>query len=150
LTLTVSVKSNNQVHPTEPKKWVVNVRLLVAIVTSLLDEVAILLLVLWVLPKMGVKIPWWGIVIFVVGFIAYAVLTYLIGSRALRLKPMAGFTDMTGTEGKAMNQLEPEGWVKIEGELWEARSEGGPIAEGAKIRVTGQKGLKLRVRGSGR
>jgi membrane-bound serine protease (ClpP class) len=42
--------------------------------------------------------------------------------------------------------LEPEGMVLVEGELWRAESESGPIAVGERVVVTGRDGYRLRVR----
>jgi membrane-bound ClpP family serine protease len=122
------------------------VRLIVAIITSLLDEAAIVAAILWGLPRLGVKIPLWGMITIVIGFAIFAVVSFRIGSRTLKKKPMLGFTNMIGTEGLSSTRLSPDGLIKIDGELWAARSEKGLIEEGSKIVVTGQKGLKLIVK----
>jgi membrane protein implicated in regulation of membrane protease activity len=123
-----------------------NVRLIIAIITSLLDEAAILAVILWGLPKLGIKIPLWGTILCIVAFAVFAVVSFRIGSRTLRRKAMIGFTDMVGTEGIASGRLNPDGLVKIESELWAARSEKGLIEAGARVVVTAQKGLKLVVK----
>jgi membrane-bound ClpP family serine protease len=124
----------------------VNVRLIIAIVTSLLDEAAILAVIIWLLPKMGVKIPLWGTIICVLGFAVFAVVSFKVGSRTLRLKPMLGFTNMIGTEGLTTSRLMPDGFIKIDGELWAARAEKGHIESGKAVVVTEQKGLRLAVK----
>jgi len=77
---------------------------------------------------------------------AYTVITYRMGSRALRRKPIPGLLDMAGSEGKAVSPLAPEGMVRIKGELWMAKSAGGKIDTGEEVTVVGQDGLKLIVR----
>ncbi len=124
-----------------------NVRLIIAILTSLLDEIIILAIILWVLPSFfNVHLPWWGLALVVIGFLVYAVATFILGSRILAKKPVAGFTDMIGLTGKAASRLAPNGFIRIEGELWEARAENGIINASTEVIVVAQKGLKLIVR----
>jgi len=52
---------------------------------------------------------------------------------------------MTGIEGKATVRLAPKGFVKIESELWEARTQSGTIEAGTRIVVVKQEGMKLVV-----
>jgi membrane-bound ClpP family serine protease len=123
-----------------------NARLIIAIVSSLIDEVIIIAVVLWILPRFDIHIPLWGLVLLIIGFVIYAVGTFVIGSRILRKKPLSGFTNMTGIEGYVTTPLAPEGFVKIKGELWKAMAENGTIMAGTNIIVISQKGLELIVR----
>lgn len=123
-----------------------NIRLIIAIVTSLLDEFAILAIILWGLPRLGIRVPWpWLVVIIALVFV-YAVVTFRVGSAALSRKPLAGLTSMVETRGKVVRRLDPEGMVKIMGELWQARAETGTIEIGTEIIVTGQDSLMLTVK----
>ncbi len=121
-------------------------RLIIAIVSTTLEEVALAVGVLWGLPKLGIYIPLWVLIIVMVAWCAYAVVTYRMGSRALRRKPVHGLMPMLGSEGKVASPLVPEGMVRIKGELWVAKSAGGEIDAGVEITVVGQDGLKLIVR----
>ena len=123
-----------------------NARLVVAIITNLLDEAIIVAVIIWGLPRLGVHLPLYGLVLICVAFLVYAVGFYTVGSQILRKKPIPGFSDMVGTEGRAASRLSPWGFVKIMGELWESRSEGGNIDKGEYVIVTDQIGLKLVVR----
>ena len=123
-----------------------NTRLIIAIVTSLIDEVIIIAVVLWVLPRFDIHLPLWGLVLIIIVFVIYAVISYVFGSRILRKKPLNGLTSMIGIEGNVTIALEPKGYVKIKGELWQARSESGTISSGTSIIVVSQKGLELVVR----
>jgi membrane-bound ClpP family serine protease len=121
-------------------------RLIIAIITSLLDEIIIIALILWGLPRLGIRIPWYGTVLIVAGFAAFAVLLYRAGSRSLMKQPVPGLTNMVGVKGRVVSPLTPEGYVKIKGELWESRAENGHIEAGIDVIVTQQDGLKLTVR----
>ena len=123
-----------------------NARLIIAIITNLLDEALIVAFIIFGLPRLGVHIPLWGIILICIGFLAYAVLFYQIGNTILKKKPLPGFTDMTGIEGKAVDKLAPKGLVKIESELWQATTENGTIEAGTRIIVIKQEGLKLVVK----
>ena len=122
-------------------------RLIVAVVTTLLDEALILFLILWGLPRLGVDLPLYAMVIIGLLWTAFAVFLYISGTKALRRKPVTGLTDMTGSRGIVVKELRPEGMVKINGELWAARSiYGETIPKGERIVVENQAGLKLTVR----
>jgi len=120
-------------------------RLIIAIISTVLVEVALAAGVLWGLPKLDIHIPLWVLIIAMVAWIAYAVTTYRMGSRALKKRPIAGLIDMLGSEGKAVSSLTPEGMVRINGELWRAKSTSGRVDTGEQVTVVGQDRLKLIV-----
>ncbi len=121
-------------------------RLIIAIITTTLEEAAIAAIVLWGLPQLGIEIPLPALIAVMVAWAAFAVFTYRMGSRALRKKPVVGLPDMVGSKGKVVNRLDPQGMVRIKGELWKAKSAGERIDAGEEITVVGQEGLKLIVR----
>jgi membrane-bound ClpP family serine protease len=121
-------------------------RLIIAIVTTALEEAAIAVVVLWLLPKVDVHLPIFVLVIVMLAWAAFAVFTYRMGSRALRKKPVAGLSDMIGSRGEVVSPLDPEGVIKIRGERWVARSARGRLNAGEEVTVVGQEGLKLIVR----
>ncbi len=123
-------------------------RLIIAIVSTVLEEAALAAGVLWGLPKLGIHVPLWVLIIVMAAWGAYTVITYRMGSRALRKKPIAGLLDMVGSEGEVVSPLIPEGLVRIKGELWGAKSVSGGMDTGEEIIVVGQDGLKLAVRKS--
>jgi len=117
-----------------------------AIVSTLLEEAALVALVLWGLPQLGIHIPLAGLIAMMVAWGAYAIITYRMGSRALRRKPVIDLLPMIGSRGKVVSPLDPEGLIRIKGELWVAKSAGGRINAGEEVAVAGQEGLKLVVR----
>ena len=121
-------------------------RLVIAIVSDLLEETAIVVIVLWGLPRIGINIPIWGLILIMVAWCIYSVITYRKGSQALRSKPMIGLPDMLGTKGKVVSPLAPDGLVKIKGELWVAEAESGEVKPGTEVVVVAQNRLKLVVR----
>ncbi len=121
-------------------------RLFVAIVTTLIDDILILLLLFVGLPYLGVYLPLPLIIGVAILWIGFAVFLYLVGGKVLKKKPIPGFTDMVNTKGKVTRAISPEGMVLINGELWSARSNGETINKGEKIIVVGQNNLELIVR----
>ena len=118
------------------------------ILATLVEEIAIVLIVLLVLPRFGIHIPLPGFIGMMAGLVVYAVISYRLASRALRKKPMVGSTTMVGSRGKVVSPLVPAGLIKIGDELWEAKSDGRRINTGEEVIVVGQDRLKLVVRKS--
>jgi membrane-bound ClpP family serine protease len=128
----------------------ISVRLIIAIITTALEEAAIAVVVLWLLPKIDVHIPLFALILIMLAWLGLAVFTYHLGTHALRKKPEGGLSDMLGTRGEVVRSLDPEGMVRIKGELWKAKSAGRKINAGEEVIVVGQKGLKLIVEREGR
>ncbi len=112
---------------------------------TLAEEIAIVLIVLLVLPRLGIRIPLPGLIGMVAGLAVWAVITCRLVSRALEKEPMAGLSTMVGSRGKVVSPLDPEGLIKIGSELWEATSGGQPIDIDEEVIVVEQSGLKLVV-----
>jgi membrane-bound serine protease (ClpP class) len=123
----------------------ISTRLIIAIITTALEEAAIGVVGLWLLPKIDVHIPLFAVILIMVAWLGLAVFTYRMGSRALRKEPEGGLSSMLGTRGEVVKRLDPEGMVRIRGETWKAKSAGRKIEKGAEVTVVGQKGLKLIV-----
>jgi membrane-bound ClpP family serine protease len=121
-------------------------RLIVAIVTTLLYEVALIVVVLWGLPRLGIYIPIPGLVVLVLALGAVAIATYRKGSQALGKKVVVGLSSMIGSKAKVVSKIDLGGMVKVKGELWKAQSTGERIDVGEEVTVVGQKRLKLIVR----
>lgn len=120
-------------------------RLILAIISTILEETAIAVIVLWGLPEIGVHIPLPGLIALMVVWGTYSVITYRMGSRALEKRPVVSLPDMVGGRGVVVSLLAPDGLVKIKGELWVAQSDSDEIEPGAEVIVVGQDRLKLVV-----
>ncbi len=121
-------------------------RLIVAIITTLLDDILILLLLFVGLPYFGVHLPLSLIIGIALLWVGFAVFLYLVGGKVLKKKPIPGFTDMVNTRGTVAHMLAPNGMVKIDGELWIAKSNGETIKKGERIIVIKQNNMELIVR----
>ena len=123
-----------------------SVRLVVAIISTSLEEAALAVIVLWGLPQFDIHIPLPGLITLMVLWLAFSAFIYQAGSRALKLKPVFDLPQMVGSKGKVVSPLVPEGLIRIKGELWMAKSRGKQIDVGTEVTVVEQDGLKLVVR----
>ena len=121
-------------------------RLVLGIISTMLEEAAIVAIVRWGLPQIDVHIPLPGLIALMVVWLAYSVFTYRMGTRALMTKQLVGLPDMIDSKGKVVSPLAPEGLVRIRGELWVAKSASGEMKPDGEVIVVGQDGLKLVVR----
>ena len=121
-------------------------RLIFAIISTIIEEIAIAAAGIWGLPQIGVEFPLWGIVLIMIAWLLYSVYTFKKGTKALKIGHIIGLPNMIGTKGRVTSTLDPEGWVRIRGELWAAISPSGEIKQGTDVIVTGQKRLQLEVK----
>lgn len=70
--------------------------------------------------------------------------------RVRRQPAVIGVQTMVGQHARTRSDLNPDGIVLVGGELWQATVEGGSLAQGEEVIITGIDGLKLKVRKSGR
>lgn len=126
-----------------------DIRLRLKVLVTLAEEIAIVLIVLLVLPRFGIRIPLPAFISLISGLVVWSVITYRLASRALEKKPLSGLSTMVGSKGRVVTPLAPEGLIKIKDELWEATTVGQRLKVGDEVVVAGQRGLKLVVRKSG-
>jgi membrane protein implicated in regulation of membrane protease activity len=97
-----------------------------------------ILLAIYVLPS-----PWGWLVVFGAAVVEVAEVFFWIWlsrRRAIQMGPEA----LIGAYGEAVTPCQPEGQIRIAGELWQARCEAGAEA-GERVRVVGREGLTLDV-----
>jgi membrane-bound serine protease (ClpP class) len=68
-----------------------------------------------------------------------------LGLRAQRRKPTTGQEGLVGEIGEAVEQLNPDGTVRVHGEFWKATSNAGKILKNTQVRIVSVKDLKLIV-----
>jgi membrane protein implicated in regulation of membrane protease activity len=120
----------------------INARLILTILVSLIDEAIIIFVIFFVLSLFGIEMPLWLIITLV---LALSALTYVI-YRALSKQPLLGFESMIGKTGLTVGPIARKGTIKIGNELWHSETDHEYIEAGVAVIVTGQTGLKLRIR----
>ena len=113
-----------------------------AIVTTLLEEAALAAVVLWLLPRVAINIPLWGLILMMIALGVYGYITYRLGMKALVKKPM--ISPDIGSRGRTTTPISPRGYVRIKGELWQASSSS-TIDAGEEIAVVGMEGMTLLI-----
>jgi membrane-bound serine protease (ClpP class) len=98
-------------------------------------------------PEAGsaLRISWWVIVPAVGSTAGLVVFALSYGMRALYRTPTTGATGMVGQTAVARTPLAPEGQVAVQGELWRAVAQDGPIPAGDPVTIVGVDGLTLTV-----
>lgn len=94
----------------------------------------------------GVSVAGWAVAMVGTGLGAFAFLGVYLAVRS-RNRPVAtGQEGLVGRLAEVRKRLDPEGFVFVEGALWQAVSEDGPVDQGELVRVTGVYALRLTVR----
>jgi membrane-bound serine protease (ClpP class) len=100
--------------------------------------VTAILLMLFVVP------PWLGVALVVLALIA-EIGELVLWRRVLdRIRVTTGAEGLVGEAGEAITACDPEGSVRIRGEIWKARADP-PAARGERILVEAVDGLTLAV-----
>jgi membrane-bound ClpP family serine protease len=124
-------------------------RLLLAIISTVIEEVALAVIFLVGLPEMDIDLPLWLLFVVLIAWAGLAALVYRAGSRALDRKPVIGLSSMVGSRGEVVSSLSPVGLVRVQSELWVAKAKSDRIDSGEEIVVVGQERMRLTVERTG-
>lgn len=120
-----------------------------SIISTLLEEAGIVLLMVVVLPVFGINVPLWATLAVVAAFAVFSYIMYRIGHPTVLYDAVTEPDAIVGKEGVIEVDLNPAGYVRVEGELWKAVSAGGDLRKGDAVVITGIKGLELTVERKG-
>jgi len=116
------------------------------ILVLLLDEAAVVAVVLLVLWALGIEIPLPIAIVMALLLGAFIFIIHKAVIPALRKKGITGSEGMIGLEGTVIEPLAPVGVVRVGGEYWKAKSAGGNVAVGEEVEILGVNGLTLMVK----
>lgn len=116
-----------------------------AILGALLEQAVLAAVVLWLLPRFGIRLPLWLLVVLMLGLAVHSYIMYRAGKPTFSLKPRVAFENIIGSVGVVTRWQSSEGYVKVQGVLWKAKCQGHELRVGDKVEVTGVEGLKLVV-----
>ncbi|NJF25528.1 NfeD family protein [Thermococcus sp. Bubb.Bath] len=110
------------------------------------DEIIVGLFLVWVLPGFGVEVPLWAVasVIGVLIFKDILVAPFILRG-GLSARPRAGSESLVGRIALVVEDLDPEGLVKVDGELWSAECIKGSARRGEVVKIVGVSGSKVLV-----
>lgn len=92
------------------------------------------------------QVSWEVILLFVILTVLFFTFAIGLGIKAQRKKPATGQEGLLNEIGEAITELEPNGRIKVHGEIWNAESIDGKISKGGKIIITGISNLKLQIK----
>lgn len=121
-------------------------RLILAVVSTSLEEVAIYAIWRWLLPEFDIELSLPVLIGVMVAWAAFCVALFVFTTRTLKMQKVVGLPTMIGSRGKVASLLAPEGLVRIKGELWGATLAQGNVDIGEEVEVVAENGLKLVVR----
>jgi membrane protein implicated in regulation of membrane protease activity len=116
-----------------------------SIISTVIQTAALAAALIWGLPFFGVVLSWWWILLILVVFVIYSYIMYRIGHPTVLYEPVNAPESIVGNEGVVESDLNPEGYVKVHGELWKASCASGPLFRGDEVIVTSLNGMKLTV-----
>jgi membrane-bound serine protease (ClpP class) len=96
-------------------------------------------------PLPELRVDPWKLFPVIVVFAAFTIALVRLVIQAQRRKPQTGAEGLVGRRGEAETDLDPEGWVIVQGERWRATA-AEPVPRGGKVEVQSVEGLLLRVR----
>jgi membrane protein implicated in regulation of membrane protease activity len=112
------------------------------IATTLFEEAALVAVVLWLLPRFAINIPLWGLILMMIALGVYNYINYRLSKNALVKKPMISLD--IGSQGRTTTPISPKGYVRVNGELWQASSSS-TIDAGEEIVIVGIEGMTLLI-----
>ena len=93
------------------------------------------------------ELPLWAAVSLFLCYVAKDFFLYPFLRRAYETNSTTVIEQLVGVRGKATESLDPQGYVEVRGELWQANAAPGnqPIPPGARIRVQAARDMTLIV-----
>ena len=112
----------------------------------MLDEVAVIIVILLILHFLGIQITLpikigAGII-----FVIFVFIRHVAVIPSFHRKQVTGREGMIGEQGKVVEPLNPVGVITIKGEYWNAKSVNDSIEADENVEIVGLEGLTLRVK----
>ncbi len=114
----------------------------------LFDETILAAVSLWLLPRFGINIPVWLLIVLMVSWAVYSCVISSLVAKVIGRAATVGPEILIGFKGTTTTPLLPNGHVRVGTELWQARSIVGDIETGAEVIIVNINRLTLLVRPS--
>jgi membrane protein implicated in regulation of membrane protease activity len=116
-----------------------------SIISTVIEEAGIAALMLWLMPIFGIAIPLWVTILVLAGFAVFSYFMYRIGHPTVLYEAVNSPESIIGSTGVVESSLNPQGYVRVCGELWQASGKDGNLEKGEEVIVLSIDGLKLTV-----
>ncbi len=115
----------------------------------LLDEVVVVAVVLAILWYFDIKLPLWVAILgaLLLGLLAFV--THKVIVPSFHVRQVTGREGMIGMEAEVVETLNPTGVIRVEGDLWKAKSVEDEIPNGETVEIQSVKRLVVEVRRKG-
>ncbi len=114
----------------------------------LFEEAALVAVVLWLLPRFGINISVWLLIVFMLAWAIYSCLTSRLVAKVIGRAAAVGPETLIGVKCTTTTPLLPDGYVRVGTELWQARSMTGNVEIGTEVVIVGINRLTLLVKPS--
>ncbi|WP_297521342.1 NfeD family protein [Thermococcus sp.] len=110
------------------------------------DELVVLILFLLLLPAVGIEVPLTPLLVLVLVLLVKDILIapYVLGGGAEK-RPEIGPESLLGGTAVVVEDLTPDGLVRLNGELWSAKCVNGTARRGEEVVIIGVSGAKVLV-----
>ena len=115
------------------------------IISTVIEEAVLIIVLLWLLPRFGIMIPLWLVVVLALAWAAWSYLTYSLVKKVIGKPPAVGPETMVDIRCRTITPLSPVGYVQAGSELWRAYSITRDIDAEVEVVITEVKGLTLLV-----
>jgi membrane-bound ClpP family serine protease len=109
----------------------------------------LIMMILMFSPILGlflfVILPFWTALQIYIPVLLFGAFVNFKMMKSMKLKVQTGVEEMIGEEAVVIENIDPEGKVKIMDEIWKATAKGNTFQKGVKVEVIGARGLTLVV-----
>lgn len=116
------------------------------VLIALLDDIAVVALVLLLLWVFDVDIPISVAIVLGVVFGVFVFIVHRAIVPSLRRKQATGAEGMIGLSGEVTQELAPRGVIRVGGEYWQAKCSNDRVEVGENVEITGIDRLVLEVK----
>ena len=119
------------------------------VLVLLLDEAAVIIVILVILHFLGIQIP---LPIMIGGGIIvgiFVLIMHIAVIPSFHRKQVTGREGMIGEQGRVVKPLTPFGTIIVKGEYWKAKSLDNNIGIDENVEIVGNEGLTLKVKREG-
>jgi len=120
------------------------------VLVLLLDEAAVVLLVIVVLHVFRIAIPLPAAIVLALVLGAFVFVIHVAVIPSFHRRIVTGSEGMLGVQGRVVKPLNPVGTIVIKGEHWRAKSIEDSIEDNEDVEIVGLDGLTLNVKRKGR
>jgi len=120
------------------------------VLVLLLDEAAVVALVILVLRFLSIHIPLPVTIVMALLIGIFVFIIHIAVIPSFHRKQVTGREGMIGAQGTVVDPLTPVGTITLMGEYWRAKSLDGNIEVDENVEIVGLEGLTLKVKHEGR